>query len=307
MISVKILLTGATGLLGYNLLNLLVEKGYKIIATYHRAPLETEVSDVKRINVDLENEQEIVSAVKNTRPDAIIHTAAYTDVDGCEINREKAFRVNYLATKAIAHSAGKISAFVIYVSTDYVFDGEKGMYRESDIPNPVNYYGLTKLLGEITISSTLPESSLVMRTSGLYGYSPTGKKNFGVNALEKLVKSEEVHAFHDQYLSPTYAYFLAEEIIKALENKTTGIMHLAGERLSRYDFATALAKVLKVNEALVKPISIHDAKLIAKRPRDSSLDTSRAKAEGFNLPSTIECLSHFINACRRKIGVSDAV
>lgn len=307
MTPVKILLTGATGLLGYNILNLLADKGYKIIAAYHRTPIEFSGDNVDWVSIDLENELEIVNNILNIKPDVIMHVAAYTDVDGCEINKEKAFKVNYLATKAISHISMKTHAYLVYVSTDYVFDGEKGMYKESDLPNPVNYYGLTKLLGETAILSMLPESSLVLRTSGLYGYSPTGKKNFGINALEKLVKGEEVHAFYDQYLSPTYAYFLAEGLIKVIEKKIVGVLHLAGERLSRYDFAVLLAKALGVDRALIKPISLRDAKLVAKRPRDSSLDTSRAKSEGLTIPSTVECLNHFVNTYMRKVGVKDAV
>lgn len=306
MISMKILLTGATGLLGYHILNLLVKRGYQTIATYHEAPLEVYGGDVNWVRADLENEHEVANSIVNTKPDAIIHAAAYTDVDGCEINKEKAFRANYLATKTIAYLAGKINAFLVYISTDYVFDGERGMYRESDIPNPINYYGLTKLLGEIVVLNTLPESSLVVRTSGLYGYSPKGKKNFGIHALERLIKGEPVYAFHDQYLSPTYVYYLAKELIKALDKKTTGILHLAGERLSRYEFALRLSKLLGVGETLVKPVSIREAKLVAKRPQDSSLDTSRARAEGFDFPPTTECLNHFINTYMGK-GVEDAV
>lgn len=306
VISTKIFLTGATGLLGYNILSSLSVKNYQVVATFHETSLKTHFDNVSWIRVDLGDESEIVDSIKSTRPDIIIHAAAYTDVDGCEIHKEKAFRLNYLATKAIAHSAVKINAYLVYISTDYVFDGSRGLYRENDIPNPVNYYGLTKLLGETAVLSTLPESSLVVRTSGLYGYSPTGKKNFGINALEKLTRGEQVYAFYDQYLSPTYVYFLAELLIRAVEEKATGILNLAGERLSRYEFALRLSKVLKVEEILVKPISINDVKLVAKRPKDSSLDTSRAVDKGLKLPSTIDCLNHFVNTYLNK-GVRDAV
>lgn len=297
----KILLTGATGLLGYNLLRLLLETGYEIIATYHNSTLDDFLNDIAWVRVDLEDQEKIMQAVREVAPDVIMHAAAYTDVDGCEVNREKAYRINYLATSAIARIAGKVKAFVVYVSTDYVFDGEKGMYKENDLPNPVNYYGFTKLLGEVAISSILPETSLIVRTSGLYGYSPTGKKNFGIISFEKLLRGEEVYAFYDQILSPTYAYALAMELIKIVEKKITGIIHLAGERLSRYEFARTLAKVLGVDEALIKPISVNDVKLIAKRPKDSSLDTAEARVQGFSIPPVAECLTHFTNAYRKEV------
>ncbi|MEM1703968.1 MAG: dTDP-4-dehydrorhamnose reductase [Zestosphaera sp.] len=297
----KILLTGATGLLGYNLLRLLLETGYEIIATYHNSTLDDFLNDIAWVRVDLEDQEKIMQAVREVAPDVIMHAAAYTDVDGCEVNREKAYRINYLATSAIARIAGKVKAFVVYVSTDYVFDGEKGMYKENDLPNPVNYYGFTKLLGEVAISSILPETSLIVRTSGLYGYSPTGKKNFGIISFEKLLRGEEVYAFYDQILSPTYAYALAMELIKIVEKKITGIIHLAGERLSRYEFARTLAKVLGADDALIKPISVNDVKLIAKRPKDSSLDTAEARVQGFSIPPVAECLTHFTNAYRKEV------
>jgi len=301
VIYMKILLTGATGLLGYNLLRLLLETGYEIIATYHNSTLDDFLNDIAWVRVDLEDQEKIMQAVREVAPDVIMHAAAYTDVDGCEVNREKAYRINYLATSAIARIAGKVKAFVVYVSTDYVFDGEKGMYKENDLPNPVNYYGFTKLLGEVAISSILPETSLIVRTSGLYGYSPTGKKNFGIISFEKLLRGEEVYAFYDQILSPTYAYALAMELIKIVEKKITGIIHLAGERLSRYEFARTLAKVLGADEALIKPISVNDVKLIAKRPKDSSLDTAEARVQGFSIPPVAECLTHFTNAYRKEV------
>lgn len=307
MTSMRVLLTGATGLLGYNVLYHLVEKGYNVVATYRNMVLKTKSHMVEWVKIDLENQQEILRILEDFRPDVIIHSAAYTDVDGCEVNKEKALRINYCATRAIAIAAVKTGCKVVYVSTDYVFDGEKGLYKEDDVVNPVNYYGLTKLLGEAVVLSTLPGNNLVVRTSGLYGHSPTGKKNFGIQALENLINHKEIYAFYDQYLSPTYAFFLAEKIVEAVENGVTGVLHMAGERLSRYDFAKALAKTLGVEDSLVKPISIRDAKLLARRPRDSSLDTSRSGRFDLNLPSTSESLYHFVKAYRKVIGDGDAI
>lgn len=307
VINVRVLLTGATGLLGYNIIYHLVEKGFDVIATYRNTVLKAESNVSKWVKIDLENLEEIVKTLGNIRPDVIIHSAAYTDVDGCEVNKDKALKINYFASRAIASSAAKIGSTVVYVSTDYVFDGDKGGYREDDAVNPINYYGLTKLLGEVAISSLLPENSLIVRTSGLYGFSPTGKKNFGVQALENLVKGKEVYAFYDQYLSPTYAFFLAEKIVECVEKRVTGVLHIAGERLSRYEFAKALARIAGVDETLVKLVSMRDAKLVARRPRDSSLDTSRAKELGLNPPSTIESLNHFVKTYKMVIGGKNAI
>ena len=190
-----------------------------------------------------------------------------------------------------------MDVYLVYISTDYVFDGERGFYSEDDVPNPVNYYGLTKLLGEVAVSSSLPDNSLIVRVSGLYGYSPTGKRNFGITALEKMLKNEEVKAFTDQYLSPTYVPFLAEKLLRLVErgSEINGVVHVAGERVSRYEFALLLARILGRDQELVKPTSMEELRLPARRPRDSSLDTSRAQALGLGLPSHEECIRHFID------------
>jgi dTDP-4-dehydrorhamnose reductase len=296
--SLKVLVTGGTGLLGYWITKTLNSRGFTVYATYHeKAPPQI---DVKWIRLDVEDLDSIANFVSEVKPDVVIHAAAYTDVDGCEVNKEKAYRVNYLATKALA-KVSKNAEFFVYISTDYVFDGLRGMYGELDVPAPINYYGLTKLLGEIAVESTI-NSGCIIRVSGLYGYSPTGKRNFGIIALEKLMKREPVEAFVNQWLSPTYVRFLAERLVKIIEEKITGILHIGGERLSRYEFATELASVLSVERDLVKPKQIEEAKFIALRPRDSSLDTTKAKELGLALPPLKDCLKDMISTYRELVG-----
>lgn len=293
----KVLVTGGTGLLGWWIVKKLLERGHEVYATYNtKEPLG--LGDAVWIKLDLEDFDRIAQVMEDIRPGVVIHSAAYTDVDGCELYRDKAYRVNYLATKAIARACNAIDAYMIYISTDYVFDGEKGIYKEDDIPNPVNFYGLTKLLGEIAVQSALPERDSVVRVSGLYGYSPAGKRNFGINTLEKLLREEEVKAFRDQYLSPTYAVPLANNIVKMAEREVIGVFHIAGERMSRYEFALLLAEVMNVDRNLVKPISMNEVKLAAKRPRDSSLDTSRARSLKLEIPSQATCVKSFVELYR---------
>lgn len=296
----KIMIIGGTGLLGYHIIDIALEKGYRVYATYHRT-LPPKELESRWISLDVEDSNKVYDIISEVKPDIIIHTAAYTDVDGCEVNREQAYRVNYLSTAVLAKSSKNIEAKLVYISTDYVFNGEKGLYKEFDMPYPVNFYGLTKLLGEIAIENTYTIKYLIVRISGLYGYSPTGKKNFGIITLEKLLKGEEVNAFYDQYLSPTYVYFLAKKILEAIDKNIDGVIHIAGERLSRLEFAKLLSRSINSNELLIKPISINDAKLLAKRPRDSSLDTSYAKQLGLDMPPTSECINHFVRYYRKRI------
>jgi dTDP-4-dehydrorhamnose reductase len=295
----KVLVTGGAGLLGYWVVNTLKSRGFEVYATHHeKKPPQT---NVRWVRLDLEDLEGIGNIIKEVKPDVIIHSAAYTDVDGCEVNKEKAFRVNYLGTEALAKVSSDVELF-IYVSTDYVFDGEKGLYNEDDIPAPINYYGLTKLLGEVVVRNLLPRNSCIVRVSGLYGFSPTGKRNFGLLVLEKLMNREVVEAFTNQWLSPTYVKFLAEALVKLVEGRLTGTLHIAGERLSRYEFATLLADVLGVEKSLVKPKPIETAKLIARRPKDSSLNTLKAKGLGLIIPPITECLRDMVLTYRELSG-----
>ncbi|MDM7275030.1 MAG: dTDP-4-dehydrorhamnose reductase [Thermoprotei archaeon] len=291
----RILVTGGTGLLGCWLLKVFLESGHDVYATYHvKSPLY--LNNVQWVRLDLEDFDNIVKALKNVKPHVVVHTAAYTEVDGCEANKDRAYKVNYLATKAIAEVSRDIDATLIYISTDYVFNGEKGNYSEDDIPNPINFYGLTKLLGEVAVESIIPrERYLIMRVSGLYGYSPTGKRNFGLVALEKLLRGEEVTAFYDQWLSPTYVPFLARVIAGTVNRGITGILHVAGERMSRYEFALKLANIVGRSPSLVKPGSLNEARLKARRPRDSSLNTEKARKLGLTIPPLEYALKDFVN------------
>lgn len=291
----RVLVTGGTGLLGWWLAKTLAGRGYRVVATYHSKEPRG-LDGVEWVRLDLSDPAGSLDALRGARPDAIIHAAAYTDVDGCELDKGRALRVNYLGTAAIARLASRLGAYLVYVSTDYVFDGERGMYSERDPPNPVNYYGLTKLLGEAAVGAAAPEG-LVLRVSGLYGYSPTGKRNFALNALESLLAGREVRAFRDQRLSPTYTPHLAEAVARILEAepRPTGILHLAGEAMSRLEFALLLASAAGADRGLVKPASMSDLRLPARRPRDSSLDTGKAEGElGLKLPPTSEAVSEFV-------------
>ncbi len=294
---VKVLVTGGTGLLGWWVAKELAARGYTVYATF-RSKQPPNVENVTWIYLNLEEHDETAQTLTKVRPDVVIHCAAYTDVDGCELNKALAYRVNVEGTRIIAKYCQKYCTYLIYVSTDYVFDGEKGLYTEEDVPCPVNYYGLTKLLGEEVVKSVNMDYCIV-RVSGLYGYSPTGKKNFGIIALEKLMRNEIVIAFQDQYLSPTYVKALAKSLAKLIELHYVGTLHIAGERFSRYQFAIKLAELLGASKDLVRPGSLAQAKLLAKRPRDSSLNTKKAHLLGVGLPPMEECLKDFIETYRR--------
>lgn len=269
----RVLVTGGSGLLGSALVELLARKGHAVVATHHSHEPKP-LSGVKWVKVDISQGYLLEDLAWKERPHAVVHCAAMTDVDRCEVERERAWRTNVEATRSAVRAARAVSAHIVYVSTDYVFDGERGMYREEDLPNPVNFYGLTKLVGEEIVRSSDVLYTIV-RPSAIYGLGGS-KKSFAEYVAERL--SREVPALTDQYVSPTYNRYLAEAIARVLELRPLGTLHVAGERASRYEFALAIAELLGAPKDLVKPARTSDMRhWAARRPRDSSLDTSRAR------------------------------
>jgi dTDP-4-dehydrorhamnose reductase len=275
---VKVLVTGASGLLGTKLCQIALSKGHEVYAAYNQhKPLHG--TPIKLDILQLKAQQKILDKKK---PDAVIHAAALTDVDRCQLEKELAWKTNVEATENLAGLCGKRDVFLEYISTDYVFDGEKGMYNETDQPSPVNYYGLTKLKGEEAVQ--VLDNHCIARGSVIYGSAPAlGKTNFALWVLNKLTRNEEVKVVSDWWNSPTLNINMAEMIVETVEKRITGTLHLAGAtRLSRYEFAQCLAETFSLNSKFIKPFKIKDqmkwaARVRAKRPKDSSLDVGKAE------------------------------
>jgi len=283
--SLKLLITGASGLLGSKLCELAIRKNHEVYAAYnqhtplHGTPIQFDISDKKTV-------EKIFDKVK---PEAVVHAAALTNVDKCELEKELAWKINTEGTKNIAKLCKKHQAFVTYISTDYVFNGEKGMYEENDEPDPVNYYGLTKLKGEESIKN-LTDEHCIARASVIYGSIPaTDKINFALWLLKKLKNREKAKIVTDQWNSPTLNTNLANMVLEVLERKLTGIFHLAGAtRLSRYEFAKFLAETFSLDTNFITPVSSKEISWIAKRPKDSSLNIKKAQQTLKNKPLKIE-------------------
>jgi len=268
----KLLVTGASGLLGHRVARLALEKGHEVYSIYKEHPSILG----KPIKLDLTDQSKVSEIISRLKPEAIIHTAAYTDVDDCEINQDLAWKVNAEATKHIATASGGWNSHLTYVSTDYVFDGEKGLYSEEDQPNPISYYGYTKLKGEEFVKKHA-EQWCITRASVIYGWGQTPKLNFATWLIQSLNQRKEVKVITDQYVSPTLNTNLAEILLEIAERKITGTLHTAGAtRVSRHEFALKLANVFNLNKALVKPAKKDEMQWRAKRPKDSSLNVAKA-------------------------------
>jgi len=263
----RLLVTGGSGLMGCKVAELALEKGYEVFSGYACHEPEHGVG----VRLDLADGNSLADAVKISRPDFIIHTAALTDVDLCETNKDLAYNMNVLSTKILAEEAEKVGAFTIYTSTDYVFDGSRGMYKEEDMTNPVNYYGYSKLLGEAYCDA-------IARTCVIYGSRPaSGKVNFALWILKGLTEGKEVKVVIDQYITPTLNTNLASMVLELAERRLKGLYHLAGaSRISRYDFAVKMAKAFGFDENKIVRSRMSEMMWAAKRPVDSSLDISKA-------------------------------
>src|SRR3989441_12972430 len=271
----RILVTGAKGQLGQEL---------------QRVLREEEVIAADRPEYALTDPM-LGEKIAAQRPDLVIHAAAYTDVDGCERNPETAFTVNAQGTRRVAEGAAKTNARLIYLSTDYVFDGKKTEpYTERDPVNPLNVYGRSKLAGEEEAVKGCSRT-LVLRTSWLYGVHG---KNFVKTILNLAVTQPEVRVVEDQRGSPTYARHLAPVIAGLIRSDVTGVIHAGGEgECSRYEFAKAILQEAGL-ACRVVPISTAEAGRLAWRPPYAALSTALLNQHGLSLPPRREGVRQFL-------------
>ncbi len=269
----KLLVTGASGLFGSRLAKLAVSKQHQVYAVHS----QHEASFGIPVKLDITDKENVAAEIGRARPDAVVHAASMTDVDKCELNKEIAWKINVEGTSNVAEAAEACGAFLLYISTDYVFDGEMGCYKETDQPSPISYYAYTKLKAEEHVKDIMSDYCIA-RPSVIYGATPAaGKVNFALWVINKLKSKEQIKVFVDQWNSPTLNTSLADMTLEVAERRLTGVYHLSGaSRINRYDFASALATTFDLDTSLLVPAHIKDLALPAKRPGDSSLNTSKA-------------------------------
>ena len=290
----KFLITGSAGLVGNQVVKDLVEQGDTVYSAYHASKLELGIPT----QLDLNCLDRIENVLEKIKPDAIIHLAAITNVDQCEKENDLAMKINAKATGIISKQAAKQKSFLVYVSTDYVFDGEKGMKKESDQTNPVDFYDKSKLEGEKQIMNSA-SSWCIARTSTPYGFHQK-KKSFPLWVVENLQNNNEIEVLVDQSTSPTYVPNLSKMLIEIATRQIVGILHVAGAtRISRYEMAELVTEKLNLDKKLLKPKNIETMNWIAKRPKDSSLDVSLASSILNEKPLNVEQgLDNFVKTIR---------
>ena len=281
-----LLVIGAKGMLGRDLMGVL-----------HSSFPDDEVVGWDIEEIDIQKEEESLFRIEKLRPDILIHVAAYTDVDGCERDEEKAFAVNAEGTKYVALAASRCRAKMVYLSTDYVFDGNKmEPYVESDLPHPLNVYGRSKLLGE-QYAQELVKDGLIIRTQWLYGRHG---KNFVASILQQARVKRALSIVSDQIGSPTYTADLAKAISVLIQFDAQGIFHVANsDRCTWYTFGQAILNLSRMDEVKVIPISSEELGRPAVRPSYSVFNCQKLKEKtGLTLRPWSEALKDYLTTYR---------
>jgi dTDP-4-dehydrorhamnose reductase len=286
----RITVTGANGLVGSRLCRLLVVEGH-VVTAVARGERRT-IGDFEYLSCDLSDHDSVRRVLDSARPEAIVNTASMTEVDACERNPDAAWAANTVAAANVARHARASGAHLIHVSTDYVFDGQDGPYDEEARPNPAGVYARTKWLGEEAVR-LLAGPWTIARTAVVYGFPPSQRPNFGSWLLGTLREGKPARLFVDQYVSPSLALNVAEQLAELAERRLAGIWNVAGaEVVNRMEFGEALADVFGLDRRLLVPGKLADAGMASPRPPRSGLRVDKAlatmKARPLGLRASLE-------------------
>ena len=277
----KILITGANGFLGYYLADQLLQKKYTVIATGKgecRLPFRQDGNFIYT-TMDFTDPYNVHDVFEKYSPDILIHAGAMSKPDDCEQHQWQAYITNVEGTVTLLLNAEEHKSFFVFVSTDFIFDGEKGMYKEDDDPNPVNFYGKTKLEAEEAVEE-YEYGWTIIRTVLVYGKPRVGRSNILTIVKEKLEKGEAYSVVDDQVRTPTYVEDLAAGIIAVVEKKATGIYHISGEDiLTPYQMAIRAAGYLGLDPSLIKKATAANFSQPARRPLKTGFIIDKAKKD----------------------------
>ncbi len=277
----KLLVTGASGFLGWNLCQI-ASTDWEVHGTYSQHPIE--IPDVTLHSIDLTDVELVNREIEKISPDAIIHTAAASQPNFCQTNPELSYRINVTATRQLAKICFDANIPFVFTSTDLVFDGTKAPYRETDPVAPLNIYGEQKVAAEREILAVYPRAG-ICRMPLMFGMAPPTASSFIQPWIKSLSAGESLKLFVDEFRTPVSALTAARGLLMALQF-APGTLNLGGkERLSRYEFGLLLAEVFGFESSLISPIYQKDLQMAAPRAADVSLDISKAIAFGYKVPS----------------------
>jgi dTDP-4-dehydrorhamnose reductase len=292
----RILLTGASGLLGLNLALAVDGKKHQVYGVANTTPMRW--VGFKSIQAELTEDGVLDRLLDEYTPEVILHCAAIANVDDCETKPELAEEVNAQLPGRIAAIAAARKIKMVQISTDAVFDGEKGNYLETDIPHPLSVYARTKFEGEQAVLAANPQA-LVARVN-FYGWSVTGKRSLAEWFVNALSEGQKVKGFTDIHFCPMMVLDLADTLMEAIQLDLSGLYHMVGpEPMSKYDFGVAIARKFGFDPELVQPASVFDSDLKAARSPNLTLNTGKlSNALHHELPGFEPGLQKFFDQYR---------
>ena len=293
---IKVVITGSNGLLGQSLLNLLLKnkEEYQIFG-FSRGENRSGRSDFSYVSIDITDKEKLKQQLIDIKPDFIVNTAAMTQVDDCETHKEACDLLNVSVVKWLMEISEEIKSHLIHLSTDFIFDGKKGNYKETDTPNPLSYYGLSKLKSEeVLISSKI--NYTILRTILVYGkVFDMSRSNIVLWVKAMLEQNKEITIVNDQFRTPTYVEDLALACKISIDKKAKGIFNISSSKLlSVYEIAQEIADAFQLDKTLIKPISTSTLNQTAPRPAKTGFDLSKTnKILEFHPKSFKEDLQRF--------------
>lgn len=277
---IKVVITGSNGLLGQSLLNaLLKEKNNYDVYGFSKGVNRSGRNDFQYIEIDITNQNQLTKELLKIKPDYIVNTAAMTQVDACENDKVKCDTLNVNVVQWLAAICQELSAHLVHLSTDFIFDGKKGWYKETDAPNPLSHYGFSKLKSE----QILEKSNInytILRTSLVYGkVFDMSRSNIVLWVKESLENKREITIVDDQFRAPTYVEDLALACKISMDKNATGIFNIASSKLlSIYEIAMEIAEVFDLDNSYIKPIASSILNQTANRPAKTGFDLSKSNS-----------------------------
>ena len=285
----KILITGSNGLTGHKIVFQAIEQGFDVMATSYSYNNLPENDKYKFELLDITNKAEVDYIIGSFNPDVIINTAGITKPDDCEKDNMQCRKVNIDGAKNLVDIANKLDCKLVHFSTDFVFSGDKGMYSETDIPNPQNYYAQTKLESEQIVINNC-NKYVIVRTVLVYGYSNyLQKSNIVLWVKNSLEQNTAIKVVSDQYRTPTLVDDLAKATLTIAEKDLEGVYHISGnEYLSVYEFALKIADIFDLDKSLISPISSIELNELAKRPAKTGFNITKAFLDFNYTPTSLD-------------------
>ena len=271
----KVLITGGTGLFAINYAIRFKNK-YKVYLIQNKKRISLVKNNITLLNTDINNQKNLNNLINKIKPDILIHAASNTNLEDCELNKNKSFKSNYLLTKTIVKACKKYKVYLVFLSTDQLFKGDKSYYGEKSKVNPQNYYSKLKLLSEYFIKKNL-KNFLIIRTN-FFGWGTRYRNSFSDNVIFNLKKKKYIHILNDVYFNPISLTYLCRVINRLIFLNKNGIFNISSsQKFTKFILANMIAYKFRLKTKYIKPILLTNLNTNVVRPKDMSLKNNKIK------------------------------